>query len=334
MSEQVELKLSIRKGGDIPVYRQIVEQITLLVQEGALSPGDRLPPERELSERLGTSRGTVTKAYQRLAANRVVTITQGRGTFIAQDQDVAGASRKDVAVAKIKRLIIELEQQRFDHQEISTLVHLLLMEREEQYRRFSLAAIDCNPEALSVFEEQLQHLSKVQVVKFLLADVLEQPSTAEQLAQYDLILTTSTHYSELLTRFPGLRDRLMKAAVAPSQQTVIDLASIPPTAGIAIVCRSAEFLEIITSHLREFKIPARNIRSAFESGDLDLDGLLSDCKILIVPPDSPVMTDSDLLAALRRFRTSGGRLIEFRYQFERGTLIHIEERIESAMEGA
>ena len=44
----------------------IVEQIRLLMRQGQLKPGDRLPPERDLCERFGVSRVTVREALRTL----------------------------------------------------------------------------------------------------------------------------------------------------------------------------------------------------------------------------------------------------------------------------
>ena len=52
-----------------------------LVNSGA-EPGDRLPPERELSDQLGISRGELRKALTALEVEGVVERHVGRGTFL------------------------------------------------------------------------------------------------------------------------------------------------------------------------------------------------------------------------------------------------------------
>jgi GntR family transcriptional regulator/MocR family aminotransferase len=66
----------------VPVYRQIAGQIRERVESGALAPGDRLPPIRELAHELGVNRDTVALAYEELAAEGVVESRVGRGTFV------------------------------------------------------------------------------------------------------------------------------------------------------------------------------------------------------------------------------------------------------------
>ena len=60
--------LKIEMEGKTPVYRQICDQVSRLVENGALLPGSRLPPTRLLASRLGLNRSTVYRAYQELWA--------------------------------------------------------------------------------------------------------------------------------------------------------------------------------------------------------------------------------------------------------------------------
>jgi GntR family transcriptional repressor for pyruvate dehydrogenase complex len=62
----------------------IVDQIRLLIRDGALKPGDRLPSERDLGEKFGVSRVTVREALRGLEANGMVAIKVGAhgGAFV------------------------------------------------------------------------------------------------------------------------------------------------------------------------------------------------------------------------------------------------------------
>ena len=69
-------------GGRISV--EIVEQIKAAVSEGHLGPGDRLPSERDLTERFGVSRVTVRDALRILEATGLIEVRVGArgGAFI------------------------------------------------------------------------------------------------------------------------------------------------------------------------------------------------------------------------------------------------------------
>src|SRR6202000_2964304 len=62
----------------------IVEQIRLLMRQGQLKLGDRLPPDRDLCERFGVSRVTVREALRMLESSGLVEIRVGArgGAFV------------------------------------------------------------------------------------------------------------------------------------------------------------------------------------------------------------------------------------------------------------
>ena len=66
-----------------PLYIQIAEGLLDRIESGELSPGDRLPPERELSETLGVNRLTLRRALWVLESQGLLTRQQGRGTFVS-----------------------------------------------------------------------------------------------------------------------------------------------------------------------------------------------------------------------------------------------------------
>ena len=67
-------------------YARIVAQIEQGIANGALAPGDRLPPERELAAAHGVSRMTVRQALQMLESRGLLRRSIGRsgGSFVAQ----------------------------------------------------------------------------------------------------------------------------------------------------------------------------------------------------------------------------------------------------------
>jgi DNA-binding FadR family transcriptional regulator len=61
-------------------FEEIVLQVEEAILEGRLSPGDRLPPERELAEIFGVSRPAVREAMRVLEAFGVITARRGSGS--------------------------------------------------------------------------------------------------------------------------------------------------------------------------------------------------------------------------------------------------------------
>ena len=55
------------------------------IREGAHPPGSRLPTEQELAGRFGVNRHTLRRAMESLEARGLVSIEQGRGSFVTED---------------------------------------------------------------------------------------------------------------------------------------------------------------------------------------------------------------------------------------------------------
>ena len=77
--------------GGGPLYRQLADRITVLIDEGSLRGDEQLPPERSLSDALSVSRGTVVRAFDQLASAGVVTRVQGSGTTVTRQHLTAGS---------------------------------------------------------------------------------------------------------------------------------------------------------------------------------------------------------------------------------------------------
>lgn len=68
---------------------QIAEHLRGQIERGEYEPGQRLPAESQLATQLDVSRPTVNKAMQLLRARGLVTMEQGRGTFVRERVDAA-----------------------------------------------------------------------------------------------------------------------------------------------------------------------------------------------------------------------------------------------------
>jgi len=64
------------------VTDEAILKIKNMIIDGRLRPGDRLPPEKELSESLGLSRSSLREAVKALEIIRVLDVRRGDGTFV------------------------------------------------------------------------------------------------------------------------------------------------------------------------------------------------------------------------------------------------------------
>ena len=86
----------------------VVRQIELLILRGILRPGERLPSERELAERLGVSRPSLRDAVSELQERNLLTSKANSGIFVA---DVLGSAFSESLV----RLFATHDEAVFDY---------------------------------------------------------------------------------------------------------------------------------------------------------------------------------------------------------------------------
>ena len=87
------MELHIRLEGRDDLARQIYRQIRDAIVHGRLRGGDRLPPTRELAQRLEVSRNTVGLAYEWLVAEGLLAGRTGAGTFVESEPLARGERR-------------------------------------------------------------------------------------------------------------------------------------------------------------------------------------------------------------------------------------------------
>jgi fatty acid metabolism transcriptional regulator FadR len=72
------------------VAEEIVEQLRSLILTGQYPPGSKLPPERDLSKRLGVNRASLREALKKLEHLGLVRIRQGDGTRVTNFMETGG----------------------------------------------------------------------------------------------------------------------------------------------------------------------------------------------------------------------------------------------------
>ncbi len=139
----------------IPLYIQIAEGLLEQIESGALAPGDRLPPERELSESLGVNRMTLRQALRALETQGLLIRQQGSGTYVAEPKIEREAGRLFPFTEGIQRRghlpgakVIKLEQQ---PAEISVANKLQTSVSAPVYRGQRLRFINQQPMMLEKF---------------------------------------------------------------------------------------------------------------------------------------------------------------------------------------
>ncbi|MCY4199072.1 MAG: GntR family transcriptional regulator [Gammaproteobacteria bacterium] len=85
-----------------PKYRRLYNVIAQCVESTAVGPGELIPSERELAEKLGISRVTIRKAFSQLFENGILDRKHGAGTFVSRriEKSVSSVSSFSEDMAK------------------------------------------------------------------------------------------------------------------------------------------------------------------------------------------------------------------------------------------
>ena len=111
--------ISIDASSDVPIFRQIVQQIKTAVALGRLHPEDPLPSVRQLAVDLAVNPNTVARAYLDLELEGVIYKRQGAGTFVAtQGVRVSMNERRKVLGELIEKALVEGVNLGLDEEEL------------------------------------------------------------------------------------------------------------------------------------------------------------------------------------------------------------------------
>jgi GntR family transcriptional repressor for pyruvate dehydrogenase complex len=124
-----------------PGYEIVAEQILQFIAERELSPGDRMPTEKELAARLGSSRTVVREAIKILSAGGRVSAQKGRGLYVADGEGMLGATQFGGFFVPTK----------LDH-----IFMLFEFRRIQEIAASRLAATQASPAELRVIEAAVQ----------------------------------------------------------------------------------------------------------------------------------------------------------------------------------
>ncbi|UVK37230.1 PLP-dependent aminotransferase family protein [Mesorhizobium sp. AR10] len=75
--------------GSGPLYQRLADSIESDIDRGVIDAGAKLPPQRDLAYDIGTTVGTVGRAYQLLRERGLVSGEVGRGTYVLAQQSEA-----------------------------------------------------------------------------------------------------------------------------------------------------------------------------------------------------------------------------------------------------
>ena len=117
------MQFHVNPSDELPIYRQIMRQITDAVAGGRIAPGEQLPSHRDLAEQLVIAPLTVKKAYDELERLGLIVTQRGRGTFISERLPaIAQADRRERLRDAAQRLLSQAALTGVPYNEVLSLL--------------------------------------------------------------------------------------------------------------------------------------------------------------------------------------------------------------------
>jgi len=332
------MQITIDTKRSLPVYEQIVSQLTADIQQGVLPVGTKLPTVRAMATENGLAIGTVRQAYDTLQRRGFIVMHQGRGTFVrptAPDglapipaSGTGTQSRKQRAIQAVDRALGEILALGLSPQEARIFFDLRLREVEEMGPVIKIGVIDCSPEALLQICSQIAPLPNVEASSYLLDDVLRQPDLLAP--DLDLLVITTTHLAPLTERL-DTDQPLATVVMSLSSDTVARLARIPRDAQVGILCRSQRFGSLIQracTRYARLDTPPQVIRWGKHA---DMSALLQDVDTLILPTAYESLCPPEELAQIEKAMQEGLKTVIYHFEMDQGSLLSLTNRIQQVL---
>ena len=291
-------RYNINPDSEIPIYRQLVDQINAQIRSGAIPTGTQLPTVREMAERMHLSCGTVKRVYDRLQEMGDIEMTRRRGTFVKYaraDRD----SRKLQAMTAIDRMIRQLTDLHFSPAEIEIFLNLKMREWGLKWSGIRIAMVTEYVELSCALEKQLQHIGNVQVSICDPSQLREYPYSIDE--QSDVILASEEDAQKILPILPDSA-KLIRVAFELRSETAFALAR-QWGRKISVACEREAFAGLVAGFLPE------EMRAGLSLG--------TDGECVVAAKNYPL--DAQLEAS--------GRLLRFDYGIDQGSMLYLEERI-------
>jgi GntR family transcriptional regulator len=110
---------SIDRSDATPLHDQVASQIRRAIADGEASPGERLPPARDLAAVMGVNTNTVLRATRVLRDEGLLEFRRGHGIRIA------GTPQRSAVIARARELVRFARQQGYQREELVRIIEAI-----------------------------------------------------------------------------------------------------------------------------------------------------------------------------------------------------------------
>jgi GntR family transcriptional regulator len=258
MSASVDLHID--SSSDVPIRRQLTEQIIFLIATERLADGALMPSVRELARRLKVHHNTVSEAYQDLVHRKWLERRRGsRLAVLAREAEDSEATLDDL----INRTITRAREKGFSLQQLRERVRERLLAQAPDH----LLVVEQDQELRDLICEELRATMDCEVSGCSRDDLAGNPG----LAIGALAITPHHAFRAVQNLFPKQRP-VVAVHYSHADEHLRLIRGLPRPSVIAVISSSRLFLDVARSilapamgsrhELREIYLPAEEAASA------------------------------------------------------------------------
>jgi len=122
--------IQIDPASDLPLYEQLIRQVTFLVAQRAYREHELVPSVREVSKSLAVNPNTIVRAFRHLQQEGILVARRGMGMAVAESGCQRAAQAREIIVSqRIQDTLVELRQSGLPDTEIRKTFLRLLEDR-------------------------------------------------------------------------------------------------------------------------------------------------------------------------------------------------------------
>lgn len=106
----------------VPIYTQIVDGFKREIFRGALAPGEKVPPVRELALELGVNPNTLQRAMVELEREGLLYAERTSGRFVTSDRELIAQRRGELIAGLVEQFLREMTTLGCSAREIAQLI--------------------------------------------------------------------------------------------------------------------------------------------------------------------------------------------------------------------
>ncbi|WP_432663880.1 GntR family transcriptional regulator [Wukongibacter baidiensis] len=279
------MKIKIDRKSRIPIYLQVKNQIIDEITNGKLKIGDKVPTERELAQKLNISRNTISNTYNILEQEGILISYQGKGTFVAEGENIwKDQTTKDKVLKIIDLALDQALEIGLDTEEFLDLVQERVKEKEEIMKNVSVLFIECNVEQAKLFARELSNITNLNLIPLTISQVMDRDEMIEKVIEdHRIVITPFSHVNEIKNLLDDNKE-IFGVAVNPSLETIVKIAKYPKGTKYGLISLSKRFCLQVEQALKSAGLKGVDIKNSTSKENDEILELIEESDVIIVSP--------------------------------------------------